>query len=657
MDRDEEKDLYIKSKIKDGHIPEKIDDLFNNSINVVNERGSKMEENKEKQEPQKIKSKNLWIKRTIATAACAVIVVGGANVYATTQGYDNIFFMIKYLVTGDKSTSDKNEILSDRDITISYEPIQITENIKILISKLQIKDNQAKLIVNVNKKDGEITKLSYKVYNSSDKKLCDQKSVKSEMKNEVEFTDELILDGFASDDKILNLEIYENDESLITTLEIDIENRTITVAGENEALKKISEIELKEFLGDIAGINRNEHTTYADEELMIGVAIEMTTKNSSIDSITGTTGNLAFKADEIYKAVESIFGKSVSDFIDGQIFMRTNIKGTKYFEFKEASDITFGKTCIDIPKISYCGGLYTITYTYCDLPDVPLFEIDINDYDIYQNTVMIKTNEDDTYSKFQVVSMEEPIIIKSNENKEEGTVEETTNTDTPTTDDVTDNNKPVDNTTNNSTENNDKTTNNNSSDSNSSTTNITGKVDNYASSMSWKEYWAPGLKIQYPTMFNLEEIGGYNRGNRFGEISTKITGVATGIDPDTKEIIKSNLTIEIYEPEFDDNNYDEIKYYKKKAEEYGITNMNFDLPMSGITTKSGLKWVVLGKLENGIKTDIYVNYDAAYGAQGKLEGIGRTIVFTYDNVSAEKTNYKVMNIINWVLGATQLGSF
>ena len=31
MDKsDEEKDLYIKSKIKDGHIPEKIDNLFNN---------------------------------------------------------------------------------------------------------------------------------------------------------------------------------------------------------------------------------------------------------------------------------------------------------------------------------------------------------------------------------------------------------------------------------------------------------------------------------------------------------------------------------------------------------------------------------------------------------------------------------------------------
>ena len=57
MDKsDEEKDLYIKSKIKDGHIPEKIDNLFNNSINLEKERGINMNMN-EINEPQKIKPK------------------------------------------------------------------------------------------------------------------------------------------------------------------------------------------------------------------------------------------------------------------------------------------------------------------------------------------------------------------------------------------------------------------------------------------------------------------------------------------------------------------------------------------------------------------------------------------------------------------------
>lgn len=136
MDKsDEEKDLYIKSKIKDGHIPEKIDNLFNNSINLEKERGINMNIN-EINEPQKIKPKKLWVKRTIATAACAVIVLGGGNIYATTQGYENIFFMIKHLVTKDETVhNDKSDILSDRDITISYETINLTENIVMQVQR------------------------------------------------------------------------------------------------------------------------------------------------------------------------------------------------------------------------------------------------------------------------------------------------------------------------------------------------------------------------------------------------------------------------------------------------------------------------------------------------------------------------------------------
>ena len=45
-----------------------------------------------------------------------------------------MFFLIKYLVTGEKTEiTGKNDLLSDRDITISYEPILLTEGIKIQI--------------------------------------------------------------------------------------------------------------------------------------------------------------------------------------------------------------------------------------------------------------------------------------------------------------------------------------------------------------------------------------------------------------------------------------------------------------------------------------------------------------------------------------------
>ena len=99
MISDEEKDLYIKSKIKDGYIPEKIDDIFNNSIKLSeNKGGNYMKENNKKQ---------VITKRIVGIAACAVIALGGGNIYATTHGYDNIFFIIKELVSPEESVKVK----------------------------------------------------------------------------------------------------------------------------------------------------------------------------------------------------------------------------------------------------------------------------------------------------------------------------------------------------------------------------------------------------------------------------------------------------------------------------------------------------------------------------------------------------------------------
>lgn len=97
MVSDKEKDLYIKSNIKDGKIPHKIDELFENQLKIIG--GEKMEGNinetinEEKQQKPKKKGKTLKI--ILSVAACAVLALGGGNIYATTKGYDNVFFMIK----------------------------------------------------------------------------------------------------------------------------------------------------------------------------------------------------------------------------------------------------------------------------------------------------------------------------------------------------------------------------------------------------------------------------------------------------------------------------------------------------------------------------------------------------------------------------------
>jgi len=742
MRSEEEKDIYIKAKIKDGYVPEKINNLFNNSAQILeDEGGMDMEENTNKPKKNKI-----FLKRIAGIAACVAIVLGGGQIYASTQGYDNIFFLIKEWIMAPQEIQGKDEILSDRDITISYQPIQITKNVRIVISKMQIKDNETKIILSVNRndtKENDGFPLSFKIYNSAKELLCEQTSNEDENSTSFVYQENLILKNYSKEDKVLDLEIYKTNEELISTISIDLENKEINVLGQEEHIEKLSEIELKEFLGSI-------------------------TKQHVADLTTGT--------------------------------------------------------CIDITNISYSGGYYTITYTYCFLEGKSLFDIDINKIDIYQNTVAIKLNqtENDSDSKFEVISIEEPIIIQKNEiltndigtelwadfagtyalknaynngieiNPKEwenwsgnnwlvfhndGTFTDTLFskifTDRLTTkgkykfksdfveltysneaviklegdvenyyltgkidgydvvletyghtdlsirnvkfvgswdleygidwsngetkkigySDLYDeeiygtmNGANITLSENGSVEysisgnkktsrrignweniagsdnvikvklsegtifyikyeldSNDKEYIGFQSKSNDMyyeyyskdeekfkkeddvATNKNEKVDNYASSMSWAEYWSPGIKFQYPTIFKLKEVGGYYRGNSQGKVATIITGVAKGINPDTKEIINTNLQIDIYEP-----------IYKPEFDEETLKNKTC------LTNSKGMTWY---SIDYYYGKDEYVHYS---------DGWEYRICFSWDN---QEINYKVINIINRVLGSTKITSY
>lgn len=89
------------------------------------------------------KIKKINKKQILSIVAMLMIVFLGVNIYAISQGYDNVFFMIK-------DFSTKNEILKDQDITISYKPIEIAEGIEVQFNRFMVKDNEAVLFMNVN---------------------------------------------------------------------------------------------------------------------------------------------------------------------------------------------------------------------------------------------------------------------------------------------------------------------------------------------------------------------------------------------------------------------------------------------------------------------------------------------------------------------------
>ena len=730
MNDEEQKDLFIKSELKKyNEVPDKINDLFNNSIKCIDEKEARMMNNnfQENSNVNNTKDasmntndtnnsikfkKNTFTKKFLGLAACFVILLGGGNLYATSQGYENVFFMIKEWIVPVISTDKADDIWSDRDITISYKPIQITDDIQVVVKKLQTTDNGAKLILNVIENETQnssktSTPLNYEIFNKDNEQLCKQKSSK-ENDTEKEYTEELniITNSFGKLETII-LDIYDSNYKYLTPITIDLKNKTIEIIGEKEALKKISETELKEFLNYEAGMGVTNETNYLETDRIdqqIAVVTSFLSANEKLPDYSNVKTKNYFIIDEklLDDVAKNVFNVEIdkSKLNKNSLYTSFDYKGTKYFGQKDGNDILFVGNCINVSNISFCGGVYTVTYSYGFFDD-GIDGFDIDGVTIYQNTVRLKYDENNKYSKFVIVSREKPTIIENGVNQ--STSEETGNkndikmTRRPSGfagsstyevvlynngdvyvvsyDDAIDmggheiNRKKVaqnvekikrkeagnivicgdnvqllDSTYSWLTKENEEINMDNfviapqpQGDNSNNNENIDpATVNNYASTMAWTDYWAPGLKIKYPTIFKLEEKGGYYRGNSMGDISTTISGVAIGKDPDTQEIIKSNMTIDIYEP----ITISEEEANRIKNGQYG-----------GFTTSDGLHWYLLNS--DNYNVERYVTIFDSMAADGTTDYWITKIEFETNN----RENYKVTNIINWMLGSTKITSY
>ena len=240
-------DIKIKQFItKDKTISEKANKTFDNFIQKVQKDEVYQNEQQTKQYQTYNKpSYFMKFKKLMTVAASLMIVVVASNVYARTQGYDNIFFLIKDLVTKEENKDD--EIFSDRDIVISYKPIQITDEIELQINELQIKDNKAKLYLLVKElKENSDTPLNYKVFNDENQEMFNESSSKKQ--NEKTYTEVLNLKNYKDSTNIIKMEIYNKNKTLLKTITMNLNKKTIEARTENQVVKKISQIELNKFL-------------------------------------------------------------------------------------------------------------------------------------------------------------------------------------------------------------------------------------------------------------------------------------------------------------------------------------------------------------------------------------------------------------------------
>ena len=240
-------DSKIKQFItKDKHISNKANNTFDDFIEKI--QNDEIEQNEHTLNQYQKNNKTSYFvkfKKFVAIAASLMIVIFTSNVYARTQGYDNIFFLIKDLIA--KEETGGEEIFSDRDIVISYKSIQITNEIELQINELQIKDNKAKLYLLVKElSDNTDSPLNYKLYNDEQQEMYN--SISSKKETERTYTEVLNLKNYKDSTNIIKMEIYNKSKVLLKTITIDLTKKTIEARTENQVVKKISQIELNKFL-------------------------------------------------------------------------------------------------------------------------------------------------------------------------------------------------------------------------------------------------------------------------------------------------------------------------------------------------------------------------------------------------------------------------
>ena len=280
MDDEKLNDKKIKEFLKqDKIISEKVNKTFDDFINQIQnenliqiEKQGKTEsqantQNQENNKVQEFPKKSNPLKKFATLVASLVIVVMTSNVYATTKGYDNIFFMIKDIYN--EAVNPKVEF-SDRDITISYKPIYVTDSVQLQINKLQAENNVAKLYLNIKEiNTTNLTPLKYVVKDENGNILYENKS--SKQGSEKEYNDILEFSNFSDDIQVLNLDIYDKNGVLIKNIEIDLYNTTIKAKSQNEEIKKLSQIRLNDFLEKETKIYHEENDEKIENVLILKI--------------------------------------------------------------------------------------------------------------------------------------------------------------------------------------------------------------------------------------------------------------------------------------------------------------------------------------------------------------------------------------------------
>lgn len=371
----------------------------------LNKKPEQAVQKNNKQEPG-TETKKKKAKVAIITLSTIVVLFLGLQVYASTNGYGNVFFMIKNLITTGNPAGNQ-EIFSDKDITLSYKSIELAEGLKIQANRLEIKDGKTKLFLSVKSQNGDVLPLKYEVTtisNEGNETTTTTKITgnKPENTDKFDYEDILTLDYEVQDNKTIVLKIKDSSEKELRTLEINLQTREITVKGEKD-FEKISEIELKKYLGAFALLNDKSNYTVSDN------LIEIATKIQAIDN-----SKIVLKRETINEIAKQIYGENVKfetkkDSQGKDVEVLKDMRVGTYEKLDDMYDLMehdrVGK-CLKIEDVKFEDDIYTVKYIYVLASSEQVNTDNLEELPQYETTIKLKRNENNTYAKYEIVSLE-----------------------------------------------------------------------------------------------------------------------------------------------------------------------------------------------------------------------------------------------------------
>ena len=595
-------------------------------------------------------------KKLIIFLVIVLAIFLGVNAYAASMGKNNIFFVIKELFKPTTiEVNNPEDILSDKDITISYKSIEIAEGLKVQINRLTIEEDKATLFMKIDTTGASVLP-DYCMVNDMTNGKEIGKTLASEKisipKTETKFDTQIKLKGMEKNTKLLEIDFRDKKDSSIAVLELDLEQKIINViSSRQKELEKISEVELKSVLENYVRMHIYEdmevmatqyHTVsdYRNEEKVL-IALEYLEDEKR-----------PFPTVEISVVHDVIKEFTGEDIKDNKPLNLSNILVTydshnnayKYIAKKRARKAL----CLDITDINYSDGVYKVSFIYCYPEEEDYKNDNIENLQKYKGTMNLKINSNYEYAKYCIVDGDKFItekygeISNENNNSNNNTISNTTtNTSTNTVYTETSNNTAT------SVNNTNTVSETNIQPGTELANNIPANVDNYASTMKWKDISLPGLKTKIPEEWNLEVYKNIYWGPEDdGTVAARATGIATGINKETNQIVKSNVEITYYMPEFVDCRTTE-EYSSMVASRHGTW---FGKTGYG-SGYDGLTWGdVTPRNERPIMNTYYCHFEPTDNGN---HGVGFIIQVYTDNCE----NLKVTNILNWIFGDVKMTSF